>query len=104
MQGADKEAVLGSLEKRIKDAKSDLERAHAQGDLNAGTGVFQIANATVLALPNHPIDAAKLPMTMDLGGLTAVGESHPGPSGTDMTVEVPEQNVGYTGGLPLSGW
>src|SRR3979490_2372561 len=104
MQGADKEAVLGALEKRVKDAKSELERGHAQGDLNAVTGVFQIANATVLALPNHPIDAAKLPMTMDLGGLTAVVESHPGHSGTDMVVKVPEQNVAYTGDLLFSGW
>lgn len=104
MQGADKEAVLGSLEKRVKDAKSDLERAHAQSDLNAVTGVFQIANASVLALPNHPIDSAKLPMTMDLGGLTAVVESYPGHSGTDMIVKVPEQNVVYTGDLLFSGW
>src|SRR5713226_6761245 len=29
MQGADKETVLGSLEKRVKDAKSDVERGHA---------------------------------------------------------------------------
>jgi glyoxylase-like metal-dependent hydrolase (beta-lactamase superfamily II) len=104
MQGANKEAVLGSLEKRVKDAKSDVERERAQGDLNAVTGVFQIANASVLALPNHPIDAAKLPMTMDLGGLTAVVESHPGHSGTDMVVKVPEQNVVYTGDLLFSGW
>ncbi len=104
MQGADKETVLGSLEKRVKDAKSDVERGHAQGDLNAVTGVFQIANATVIALPNHPIDATKLPMTMDLGGLTAVVESHPGHSGTDMVVKVPEQNVVYTGDLLFSGW
>src|SRR6267142_1267326 len=104
MQGADKEAVLGALEKRVKDAKSELERGHAQGDLNAATGVFQIANATVLALPNHPIDVGKLPMTMDLGGLTAVVESHPGHSGTDMLVRVPEQNVVYTGDLLFSGW
>src|SRR5205809_7230897 len=51
MQGADKEAVLGPFEKRVKDAKSDMERAHAQSDLNAMTGVFQIANAIVLGLP-----------------------------------------------------
>jgi len=104
MQGAEKDVALAPFEKRIKDAKSDLERAHAQSDLNAVTGVFQIANATVLALPNHPIDAAKLPMTMDLGGLTAVVESHPGHSGTDMIVKVPEQNVVYTGDLLFSGW
>jgi glyoxylase-like metal-dependent hydrolase (beta-lactamase superfamily II) len=104
MQGAEKEVVLAPLGKRIKDAKSDTERAHAQSDLNAVTGLFAIANASVLALPNHPIDPAKLPMTIDLGGLTAVVESHPGHSGTDMVVRVPEQNVVYTGDLLFSGW
>ena len=104
LQGLDKAAALGPYEKRIKDAKSDAERAHAQSDLNAVTGVFQIANASVLGLPNHPIDPAKLPMPIDLGGLTAVIESYPGHSGTDMIVRVPGQNVVYTGDLLFSGW
>jgi glyoxylase-like metal-dependent hydrolase (beta-lactamase superfamily II) len=104
LQGADKEAVLGSFEKRVKDAKSDMERAHAQSDLNAVTGLFQFANSTVLALPNHPLDPAKLPLSVDLGGLTAVLESHPGHSGTDIIVKVPDQNVVYTGDLLFSGW
>jgi cyclase len=104
LQGADKEAVLGSFEKKIKDAKSETERAHAQSDLNAVTGLFQIANASVLALPNHPIDPAKLPMSIELGGLTAVVESYPGHSGTDMVVKVSEQNVVYTGDLLFNGW
>src|SRR5260370_18592221 len=90
MQGADKEAVLGPLEKRVRDAKSDIERQHAQGDLNAVTGLFQIANATVLALPNHPIDPAKLPMSIDLGRLTAVVESYPRHSGTEIGSRVPD--------------
>jgi glyoxylase-like metal-dependent hydrolase (beta-lactamase superfamily II) len=102
MQGADKAAVLGPFEKRIQDAKSDTERQHAQSDLNAITGIFQVANSSVLALPNHPIDPAKLPMNIDLGGLTAVLESHPGHSGTDIIVRVPEQNVVYTGDLLFS--
>src|SRR5713226_270292 len=89
LQGADKEAALGPCEKRVKDAKSDLERQHAQSDLNAMTGVFQVASATVLGLPNHPIDPAKLPMPIELGVLTAVIESYPGHSGTDMIVRVP---------------
>jgi cyclase len=104
LQGADKEAVLGPLEKLVKDAKSDTERAHAQSDLNAVTGVFQIASASILSLPNHPIDPAKLPMTVDLGGLSTVIESYPGHSGTDMVVRVPDQNVVYTGDLLFSGW
>ena len=104
LQGAEKEAVLGSFEKRIKDAKSETERAHAQGDLNAITGVYLIANASVLALPNHPLDPAKLPMKFDLGGLTAVVESFPGHSGTDLVTRVPDQNVVYTGDLLFNGW
>jgi glyoxylase-like metal-dependent hydrolase (beta-lactamase superfamily II) len=102
LQGADKGAVLGPFEKRVQDAKSDTERQHAQSDLNVVTGLFQVANSSVLALPNHPIDPAKLPMNIDLGGLTAVLESHPGHSGTDLIVRVPEQNVVYTGDLLFS--
>jgi glyoxylase-like metal-dependent hydrolase (beta-lactamase superfamily II) len=103
LQGADKAAVLGSFEKRIKDAESDTERQHAQSDLYVLTGLFQLANSSMLALPNHPIDPAKLPMNIDLGGLTAVLESLPGHSGTDILVRVPEQNVVYTGDLLFSG-
>jgi cyclase len=104
LQGADQEAALGPFEKKVKDAKSDIERAHAQGDLNAVTGLFQLANASILALPNHPIDPAKLPMSIDLGGLTAIVESYPGHSGTDLLVKVPEQHVVYAGDLLFSGW
>ena len=104
LQGVDKEAALGPFEKRVKEAKSDVERQHAKSDLNAVTGVYQAANATVLGLPNRPIDPAKLPMSIDLGGLMAVLESYPGHSGTDMIVRVPNQNVVYTGDLLFSGW
>jgi len=104
LQGADKSAVLAPYERRVKDAKSDAERQHAQSDLNAVAGLFDIANANVLGLPNRPLDPAKLPMTIDLGGLSAVLESHPGHSGTDIIVRVPQQNVVYTGDLLFSGW
>jgi glyoxylase-like metal-dependent hydrolase (beta-lactamase superfamily II) len=103
-QGADKDAALGPFEKRVKDAKSDTERAHAQGDLSAVTGLFQIANSSVLGLPNHPLDPAKLPMTIDLGGLIAIVESHPGHSGTDLIIRAPDQNVVYTGDLLFNNW
>jgi len=104
LQGADKDTALGSFEKQVKEAKSETERQHAQSDLNAVTGLYQIANASILALPNHPLDPAKLPFTIDLGGLSAVIESHPGHSGTDMIVRVPQQNVVYTGDLLFNGW
>ena len=104
LQGAPKEVALAPYEKRVRDAKSDIERQHAQGDLAAVTSVFQVANACVLGLPNHPIHPASLPMTVDLGGLSAVLESYPGHSGTDIIVRVPSQNVVYTGDLLFNGW
>jgi glyoxylase-like metal-dependent hydrolase (beta-lactamase superfamily II) len=99
LQGADQAAALGPIEKRMKDAKSKVEREHAQSDLNAFAMVFQLAKTNVLTVPNRPLDPAKLPMKVELGGLTAVIESYPGHSGTDMVVRVPEQNVVYTGDL-----
>jgi len=103
LQGADKDAALAPLEKQVRDAKSETEKQHAQGDLGVATSVYAIANATVLALPNHPVDPAK-GTKFDLGGLTAVVESLPGHSGTDLVVRVPEQNVVYTGDLLFNGW
>ena len=103
MQGADKAVALAPLEKAIKDSKTELARKHREENLGMVTNIFNIVNGTVLALPNHPIDPAKLPMKMDLGGLTAVIESYPGHSGTDIIVRVPEQSVVYTGDLLFSG-
>src|SRR5260221_5262536 len=103
MQGADEAVYLSALEKAIKEAKTETARKHREDYLAHVTNVFNIANSSVLALPNHPIDPAKLPMKMDLGGLTAVIESYPGHSGTDIIVRVPEQNVVYTGDLLFSG-
>jgi glyoxylase-like metal-dependent hydrolase (beta-lactamase superfamily II) len=103
MQGADKAVALAPLEKAIKDSKTELARKHREENLGMVTNIFNIVNDTVLALPNHPIDPAKAPVKMDLGGLTAVIESYPGHSGTDIIVRVPEQNVVYTGDLLFSG-
>jgi cyclase len=102
MQGADKAAFLGSLEKAVKDAKTETARKHREDYLAHVTTVFNVSNSTVLALPNHPIDPEKLPMKVDLGGVTAVIESYPGHSGTDVIVRIPEQNVVYAGDLLFS--
>jgi glyoxylase-like metal-dependent hydrolase (beta-lactamase superfamily II) len=104
LQGADQDAVLAPFQKAIVDAKSEAQKQHAQSDLAAVTAVFTVANATVLGLPNHPIDPAKPPAKFDLGGLTALIEHYPGHSGTDMIVRVPERNIVYTGDLLFNGW
>jgi len=102
LQGADKAAILGPLEKAVKEAKTQTAQKHREDYLAHVTNVFNVSNSTILALPNHPIDPSKLPMKVDLGGITAVLESYPGHSGTDVIVRVPEQNVVYTGDLLFS--
>ena len=103
MQGADKAAFLSPLEKAIKEAKTETARKHREEYLAHVTTVFNVSNSSVLALPNRPLDPSKLPMKVDLGGVTAVIESYPGHSGTDVIVRVPEQNVVYAGDLLFSG-
>jgi cyclase len=103
LQGADPSIILGPFQKQLTDAKSDLVKQHLQTDIGAATGLFGAVNASTLAVPNHPVDPAK-GVKFDLGGLTAVVESYPGHTGTDLIVRVPEQNVAYTGDLLFNGW
>jgi glyoxylase-like metal-dependent hydrolase (beta-lactamase superfamily II) len=103
MQGAEKSAVLATMQARVDSAKNELQKQHAQSDVAMLGNIYTIVNGNILALPNHPLDPAKLPMTVDLGGLTATIESFAGHSGTDLIVRVPEQNVVYTGDLLFSG-
>ena len=99
MQGVDKSVIIGPIEAQAKNAKSEAARKHAEQYAATLGNIFGVANATVLALPNRPLDPAKLPINLDLGGLTAVVETYPGHSGTDVIVRVPAQNVVYAGDL-----
>ena len=103
MQAADKARVLGPFTQRVHNARTDLERAHAQTDVVAMTEVFTSVTASQIGLPNHPLDPAKLPISVDLGGVTAVLEFYRGHSGTDIVVSIPEQNVVFAGDLLFNG-
>src|SRR6266478_3067749 len=99
LQGMDKAAFFAPLEARVKNAKTDAARKHATELVTTMGNIFAVASSSILAFPNRPLDPAKLPVKLDLGGLTAIVETHPGHSGTDLIVRVPEQNVVYTGDL-----
>jgi glyoxylase-like metal-dependent hydrolase (beta-lactamase superfamily II) len=104
LQSVDKQGVLDPYQRHIADAKTEIRRQHAQQDLAAVTGLFATVTSNPLTLPDHPIQPSALPVTVDLGGLSAILESHPGHSGTDIIVHVPQQNVIYTGDLLFNGW
>ena len=103
MQGTERAVFLAPYEKRVAEAKSDIQKQHAQSDLTAIGNIFDIVNKSALTLPNRPLDPAKLPLQVDLGHFPIVLESYPGHSGTDVIVRAPEQKVVYAGDLIFNG-
>ncbi|HXZ11900.1 MAG TPA: MBL fold metallo-hydrolase [Candidatus Sulfotelmatobacter sp.] len=104
LQAMDQATVLAPYRAAVENAKNDTLRQRAQGDLNAATGVYMISSSTVIALPNHSLDPARLPFTFDLGGTSVVLESYPGHSGTDVIARIPDQNIVFTGDLLFNAW
>lgn len=103
LQGKDNSSLITPIEQRIASAKDETTRQRAQGDLNAFRWFVSSVEGTVLALPNHPLDPAKLPMQLDLGGITVVLEAREGHSPTDIIARVPERNVTFAGDLLFNG-
>lgn len=96
-------ALLSGYQKALQDAKDELTKQRAQGDLQAAQLLVNSALSVALTLPNQPLDPAKLPMTIDLGGVTAVIETYPGHTPTDVIVRIPTQNIVFTGDLLFNG-
>jgi len=102
-QAEDLATFLAPWEKSVSEAKTDLQREHAKSDIEGLTGMFKPVSETVLALPNHALDPAKMPIKVDLGGLTLVIEAYIGHTDTDLIFRVPDQKVVYTGDLLTGG-
>jgi glyoxylase-like metal-dependent hydrolase (beta-lactamase superfamily II) len=98
-QAEDRATFAAPWEKRVREAKTDSQREHAKSDLEALTGMFDPVSENVLALPSHPLDPAKMPLKIDLGGVTVVIETYIGHTDTDLIIRVPDQNVIFTGDL-----
>jgi glyoxylase-like metal-dependent hydrolase (beta-lactamase superfamily II) len=102
-QKEDLARFLAPFEKRVKEAKTDVQRQHAQSDIEGVTSLFTFAMQSVLGVPSRPLDPAKMPMKIDLGGLTVVIEFYVGHTDTDLIFRIPERNVVYAGDLLVYG-
>lgn len=98
-QTEDRATFLAPWEKRVREAKTESQRRHAESDVEGVAGMYDPVSQNVLALPNHPLDPAKMPMTIDLGGIAVVIEAFVGHTNTDLIIRVPSQNIVYTGDL-----
>jgi len=99
LQGVDKAPLLAPWEQRLAQAQSEIDKAHKTSDLDALKWMFDSIDAARLAYPTESLAASDLPRRVDLGGLTAVIEFHPGHTTTDLIVRVPERNIVFTGDL-----
>jgi len=102
-QKEDLARFLAPFEKRVKEAKTDVQHQHAQSDIEGVSSLFTFAMQSVLGVPSRPLDPAKMPMKIDLGGLTVVIEFYIGHTDTDLIFRIPEQNVVYAGDLLVYG-
>jgi glyoxylase-like metal-dependent hydrolase (beta-lactamase superfamily II) len=99
LQRVDKAPLLACAEQKIAQASNPAEKAHKQGDLELLKMMYGAIDVTTLAFPTEFLGAADLPKLIDLGGLTAVIEFHPGHTPTDLLIRVPERDVVFAGDL-----
>jgi glyoxylase-like metal-dependent hydrolase (beta-lactamase superfamily II) len=90
---------LAPWNKRVSEAKTDAQREHAKSDIEGVSSLFEPVRDSVLGLPTVPLDPAKFPVNIDLGGLNVVLETYIGHTDTDLIIRVPDQNIVYTGDL-----
>ena len=99
LKGVDKAPLLAPLEKKIAEAADATDKKHKEEDLVAWKRMHDAIDSTTLAFPTELLATAQLPKLIDLGGLTAVIEFHPGHTLTDLIIRVPEHDVVFAGDL-----
>jgi len=98
----DKAAFFAPAENHLRDAISEADKEHAQGDLNTLKFLAGMIDSAVLTLPTRSLAPSELPMKVDLGGLEVVIETHPGHTPGDLILRVPAQDIVFTGDLLFS--
>ena len=99
LQNKDKSAFFAPAEKHLRDAVSEEDQQHAEGDLAVLKTIAGMLDSTVVALPTRALSPNELPMKVDLGGLELVIETYPGHTPGDLILRVPAQEIVFTGDL-----
>jgi cyclase len=99
IKGANKALLLAPVEKKVANAGDATEKARRQQDLAKFKWMYGAIDATRITLPTESLRNAGLSERFDLGGVSAVVESCPGHTITDLLIHVPERDVVFTGDL-----
>jgi cyclase len=99
LKGVDKGPLVATLERKLAVTTDAEQKKHVESDVAATKWFYAAIDAATLAYPTELLAPADLPKRIDLGGLTAIVEFHPGHSPTDLIIRVPEREVVFTGDL-----
>src|SRR5262249_55173195 len=99
LQGANKAPLLAPLERRLAGASEPTVKQRLEADLERWKWMYNEIDGAKVVLPTESLRATDFPKRIDLGGLTAVLEFHPGHSGTDLIIRVPERDLVFAGDL-----
>jgi glyoxylase-like metal-dependent hydrolase (beta-lactamase superfamily II) len=99
IQGAAKTDLLAPYERKLASAADATDRERRRQDLEKYRWMYAAIDAATLAYPTELLRGSDLPKRIDLGGLTAVIEFHPGHSPTDVVIRAPERDVAFAGDL-----
>ena len=99
LKGTDKAALLRPLEQQIARASNEISKQHLETDLAAAKWIYGAIDATEFAYPTELLTAADCPKRIDLGGLVAVIDHHPGHTPTDLMVSIPQRDIAFVGDL-----
>jgi len=94
-QAEERATFAAPWERRVREARTESQRQHAQTDVDGLLGMWDQVKQFGLAVPNRLL--ATFPVTVDLGGISAVIEYYPGHTDTDIVVRVPDQNIAFMG-------
>jgi len=99
LKGVDKAPLLAPHEKKLAQAADDTDKKRKEVDLATWKWMYDAIGAATLAFPTESLATADLPKRIDLGGMTAVIEFHPGHTASDVIVRVPEHDLVFAGDL-----
>jgi glyoxylase-like metal-dependent hydrolase (beta-lactamase superfamily II) len=99
LQGKDKSQVIAPFKEKVERTYDPVRRQRAESDLDIMNRHLGVTYASVHAIPNQPLNLKALPLSIDLGGIVATIEAHPGHSPDNIVVRVLDQNISFTGDL-----
>jgi len=99
LQGTDKAPLLAPFQRRLASATDPALKQRFEADLGRWKWMYDEIEAGKVVLPTELLRAADFPKHIDVGGLTVVIEFHPGHSGTDLIIRVPQRDVVFAGDL-----